>query len=205
MQNFYGNQVSTTLSENSIRRMLFALDSTGADIVTSTNRHTSLANWIAALGSVLLIAGCSHTTRNSDRVQTPAAAEARIWAMELAIFEGRGQGDISNYLNVASDHYLGWPPVLPTPTTLATLRASADKAVALNGEVCNLTRKGFTMNGNVAIMYFLNHRTRLGEGMASADERDVSQYYENVHIWNLEDGQWRLIGGFARTVEAPRG
>ncbi|MEO0574841.1 MAG: hypothetical protein AAF004_05210 [Pseudomonadota bacterium] len=160
--------------------------------------------------SILAVAALSLSACGQDPViahgspNTKAQDAELIWAKELAIFSGRGQGDITNYINSASDHYLGWPPVLATPTTLDTLKASADRAVALSGEVSNLTQKGFTRNGSTALMYFLNHRTRLGDGMAAEGEREVDQYYENVHVWNYEDGQWLLIGGFARTVDGPR-
>ncbi|MEM9533746.1 MAG: hypothetical protein AAGA23_22695 [Pseudomonadota bacterium] len=152
----------------------------------------------------LILAGCAISPENPDAVQTADAARAEIWEKELAIFTGRGQGDISNYLNVASGEYLGWPPVLPSPTSLDSLRASADQAIALRGEVSNLTQKGFTLSGDTALMYFLNHRTRLGEGMADEAQRDVSEYYENVHVWVRRDGQWQLVGGFARKLDAPR-
>ncbi|MEO0995955.1 MAG: hypothetical protein AAFX58_00435 [Pseudomonadota bacterium] len=160
---------------------------------------------LAVCIAAVVAAGCAKRNDGAaDNGQSAEAVEALIWEKELAIFAGRGEGDISNYIGVASDHYLGWPPVLPRPTTLETLKATADQAVALRGEVSNLSRKGFTLNGDTAIMYFLNHRTRLGDGMADEGQRAVSQFYENVHVWNKEGGEWKLIGGFARTVDAPR-
>ncbi|MEM1263244.1 MAG: hypothetical protein AAGH76_12665 [Pseudomonadota bacterium] len=130
--------------------------------------------------------------------------EALIWQQELAIFEGRGNGTIRTYLDSASDDYLGWPPVLPTPTNLDALKASADAAIALRGEVSDLSRQGFSLSGDTALMYFLNHRTRLGDGMAAEGERDVDEYYENIHVWQQQDGAWKLIGGFARRLPGPR-
>ena len=45
-----------------------------------------------------------------------------------------------------------------------------------------------------------------GEGPEAFDvdgSRDVNQWYENIHVWTLEDGDWRLIGGMARPVSPP--
>ncbi|MEM7293697.1 MAG: hypothetical protein AAF420_09945, partial [Pseudomonadota bacterium] len=80
-------------------------------------------------------------------------------------------------------------------------KASQNQSIALRGEVSNLTQKGFTMSGNTALMYFVNHRTRLGEGFAAEDQREVDEYYENVHVWNFLDDEWQLIGGFARRID----
>lgn len=131
------------------------------------------------------------------------AIEALIWEREMAIFEGRSAGDISNYLNATSDFYLGWPPGFAEPLPLGDFKAGADLAKGLRGEVTDVTRMGFTLNGNTALTYFLTHRTRLGEAFAEPDARDVDQWYENIHVWTLENGEWRLIGGMARPGTPP--
>ena len=127
-----------------------------------------------------------------------AQIEEEIWAKEVAIFEGRSRGDLSSYLNVVGSGYLGWPAILKEPLALDKFRASASDSSALKGEVTNVTKKGFTRQGDTAITYFLTHRTRLGVGFGEEDERDVDQYYENIHVWAVEDGEWRLVGGMAR-------
>lgn len=141
----------------------------------------------------------------SEDMSEDEKIEAEIWAKEFAIFEGRGRGDLSNYLDVASEDYLGWPPVLKDPTSLEALRASADGAAALKGEVITVKKNGFTMNGNTAAAYFTTHRTRLGDGFAPEGERDVDEYFENIHVWSLEDGEWRLIAGMARRLPPAEG
>jgi hypothetical protein len=132
------------------------------------------------------------------------AIKTLIWEREMAIFEGRSAGDISNYLNATSSVYLGWPPGFDEPLPLGDFKAGAGMAVGLNGEVTNVSKMGFTLNGNTALTYFKTHRTRLGEGMAEPQDRDVDQWYENIHVWTLETGDWRLIGGMARPVSAPQ-
>jgi hypothetical protein len=155
---------------------------------------------------LIFITGCtqqaSATVDSGDR----QLIEADIWKMESAIFEGRGRGDLSNYLDVTSSQYLGWPPVLDKPLSLEKFRSEENmgQSTALRGEVITFEKNGFTMNENTAITYFTSHRTRMGEGMAVNGSRDVDEYYENTHIWTFEDGKWRLIGGMARKLDAPR-
>lgn len=156
--------------------------------------------------AVLLVAvGLAGTARSQGEADSrdPGAVEAVIWEREMAIFAGRSAGDISPYLNATSGAYLGWPPGFAEPLPLGDFKAGAGAAVALRGEVTAVERMGFTLNGNTALTYFRTHRTRLGEGMAAAGERDVDQYYENIHVWSWEAGAWRLIGGMARPVAAP--
>ncbi|WP_394728747.1 hypothetical protein [Altererythrobacter sp. GH1-8] len=167
-------------------------------------------NWIRAPIIVLAAAGLTacevRETYSSDITEDEAKViEAEIWAKEEAIFEGRGRGDLTNYLSVTSDSYLGWPPVMEKPLGLDAFRASASDSSALNGERVTLKREGFTLNGNTAAAYFTTHRTRLGDGFAPEGEREVDQYYENIHVWTLENGEWKLIGGMARLLPPAEG
>ena len=47
--------------------------------------------------------------------EAPASAEEIIWAKELAIYEARGEGDISVYLENTADGFSAWPPFTDTP------------------------------------------------------------------------------------------
>lgn len=132
-----------------------------------------------------------------------AAIAEFIWAKEMAIFDGRSDGNIAPYLDSTSAVYLGWPPGFKEPLPLGDFKAGADMAKGLKGEVTDVRKMGFTLNGNTALTYFLTHRTRLGEGMAEPQNRDVDQWYENIHVWTYEAEAWRLIGGMARPVDGP--
>lgn len=169
-----------------------------------------------ALFTLCAFPGCSDEGAQGDApmvmLDTRAASgiEEEIWAIEASIFEGRGRGDLSNYLNAASTKYLGWPPVLPKPLSLEGFKSpeNMNGAIALRGEEITFVRNGFTMNDNTAITYFTSHRTMLGEGFAVDGVRKVDEYYENTHIWSWEDAKWRLIGGMARKLppgSKPRG
>lgn len=152
---------------------------------------------VALLG-LLAQAGTAQESSMSDEAIT-----ALIWEREMAIFAGRSEGDIAPYLNATSSEYLGWPPGFKEPLPLGDFKAGADMAKGLKGEVTDVKKMGFTLNGNTALTYFLTHRTRLGEGMAEPTARAVDQWYENIHVWTFEREDWRLIGGMARPVDGP--
>lgn len=164
---------------------------------------------LLALAASAALAACTPADREGSLDGAadldPAAIEADIWAKEAAIFEGRGQGDLTNYLSVTSDNYLGWPPVMAEPLGLENFRESTSQSDALKGEKITFEQNGFSMNGNTAVAYFTTHRTMLGEGFAPEGEREVDEYYENIHVWSLEDGEWRLIGGMARKLPPAEG
>ncbi len=170
-------------------------------------RFLTLIRMPALLLAAASLSGCEvRETFSSDITADEAKViEAEIWAKEEAIFEGRGEGDLTNYLSVTSVSYLGWPPVMEKPLGLEAFRESAADASALKGEQITIKREGFTLNGNTAAAYFTTHRTRLGDGFAPEGEREVDQYYENIHVWTLEDGEWRLIGGMARLLPPAEG
>jgi hypothetical protein len=172
----------------------------------SMNLLKPLSILLAASGAFLL-AACqvSPSAKGEADAPDPAAVEAEIWAKEEAIFEGRGRGDLTNYLSVTSAGYLGWPPVMEKPLGLEKFRESADDAGALEGEKISIVREGFSTEGHTAVAYFTTHRTQLGKGFAPEGERDVDEYYENIHVWTLEGGEWRLIGGMARKLPPAEG
>lgn len=154
---------------------------------------------------VTFLAGSTMVVAQEEPLSAEEAAiKALIWEREMAIFDGRSAGDLSNYLNATSDFYLGWPPGFADPLPLGEFKAGAGMAPALKGEVTDVSKMGFTLNGNTALTYFKTHRTRLGQGMGEPQDLDVEQWYENIHVWTLENGDWRLIGGMARPVAAPQ-
>lgn len=158
---------------------------------------------LSLLFTLLLVQAPTLIAQEGPETPGDAAIRELIWDREMAIFEGRSAGDISNYLNATSSFYLGWPPGFAEPLPLGDFKAGADVAKGLKGEVTDVRKMGFTLNGNTALTYFKTHRTRLGEAFEVDGSRDVDQWYENIHVWTLEEGDWRLIGGMARPVDAP--
>lgn len=129
------------------------------------------------------------------QAQTPAdidAAKQVIWEKELAIYKGRSQGDLSNYLNSASDSYLGWPPGAKVPANLSGLKKMASSMSGLNQERLTMELADFTLSGNTAVIYYHTHRTSAPNGDA------VDQHYAICHVWVREQTGWKLIGAHGR-------
>jgi len=121
-----------------------------------------------------------------------AAARDAIWDKEKKIYEGRAQAGLSYYLENTSDRYVGWPPGLPKPSNLETLRKSSAGFNRKNSEKLELTFTDFTLRDSTAVIYYQTHRTMLPNGTA-VDER-----FDTIHVWVREGADWKLIGAMAR-------
>ncbi len=121
-----------------------------------------------------------------------AAARDAIWAKEKKIYEGRAQAGLSYYLENTSDRYVGWPPGIPKPSNLDTLRKSSAGFNRKNSEKLELTFTDFTLRDSTAVIYYQTHRTMLPNG-TPVDER-----FDTIHVWVREGADWKLIGAMAR-------
>lgn len=125
-----------------------------------------------------------------------AAAQAEIWAKEQSIYAARGRGDISVYLSNTATDYLAWPPLRAKPEGNTGLDKTGRELKGKNQEKLAMRFTGFAMNGDTAIIYYDTHRTQRSDG-TPADE-----WFEVTHTWVREDGQWKVLGGMARTKPA---
>ncbi len=141
------------------------------------------------------LAGCATGMQRLAVAPTQAdieRARAEIWAKELAIYAARGRGDLDTYIASTSNKYLGWPPGWPKPSGLDQLRKGAALMKTQTREQLTMTQEDFTLSGNTGIIYYSTHRTRLPGGEV------VDQYFDIVHIWVREAGQWKLLGALGR-------
>ncbi len=135
--------------------------------------------------------------------QTPDATEPdnladiardEIWAKELAIYEARGEGDISVYVSNTADGFSAWPPFTDAPYGRETLEKNGGGTNGGNQEELSMELVSFTLNGDSAIIYYQTHMTR------SADGTPVDYRYEVTHTWMNDDGDWKVLGGMARAT-----
>ncbi|WP_159982009.1 MULTISPECIES: nuclear transport factor 2 family protein [unclassified Novosphingobium] len=120
------------------------------------------------------------------------AAREAIWAKELAIYEGRGRGDLSLYLGNTATNYVAWPPFNEVPKGNDGLRATGAQLAGKTKEHLEMTFLDLALNGDTAVVYYKTHRTMRADGTPS-DER-----FEVTHTWVMQDGTWKVLGGMAR-------
>ena len=116
-----------------------------------------------------------------------------IWAKEQAIYAGRGNGDLSMYLANTAVGYAAWPPFSATTTDHAKLASGAEAMKGRDKEDLKMEFVDFVMNGDSAIIYYQTHMTM------TADGDPVDYRYEVTHTWTVENGEWKVLGGMARS------
>lgn len=120
------------------------------------------------------------------------AVKQAIWTKELAIYEGRGRGDLSLYLGNTATNYIAWPPFNEVPKGNDGLRATGAQMAGKTKERLEMTFLDLALNGDTAVVYYKTHRTMRADG-TPADER-----FEVTHTWVMQDGTWKVLGGMAR-------
>jgi hypothetical protein len=147
---------------------------------------------------VLLLVACVATLAAQATVATDESAEyreqvrAEIWAKEIAIYAGRGDGNLQPYIEALATDYMAWPPFRDTPADAEGLEDLALRMRGQDQEELEMTFLDFSLNGNTASIYYKTHRTR------SADGSPANDFYEVIHVWVKEDGIWRVFAGMAR-------
>lgn len=144
---------------------------------------------MAAAAVLAVTTGAPAMAQTAEEI---AAAKDTIWEMELSIYEGRQRGDMSNYRNNVAQGYMAWPPVTPAPMRASNLGRNGDRGP--DKEIITLTFRDFSMNGDVAVIYYNSHRTRRADGSPSDDRFDVT------HTWVKRDGRWEVFAGMARAT-----
>lgn len=115
-----------------------------------------------------------------------------IWQKEMSIYQGRANGDLTFYLSNTSDHFLAWALGMKEPYDKASFQKRSERMKGNNQEKITSTLKGFTVSDNTAVIYYVNHRTRMADGT------EVDQHLDNIHVWINENCQWKVIGSMSR-------
>jgi ketosteroid isomerase-like protein len=148
----------------------------------------------AGLAAALVTTACHAQAPTVPTPEAKAAAQAEIWEKEQAIYAARGRGDIGVYLANTATDYLAWSPLRAQPEGNAGLNQTGKELEGKNQEELTMRLAGFAMNGDMAVIYYNTHRTRLSDGTL-ADDR-----FEVTHSWVREDGVWKVFGGMARAA-----
>lgn len=152
--------------------------------------------WIAVF-VLLSLPHASVSTAKDATMQEIEQAKEEIWVLEQEIYSARSQGDLGPYFDNAATGYLaplptrGWAPL-----GAEAFERARNSLKGLDGEKLSMEFKGFTLRGDTAVIYYINHRTALPTGEA------VNQWYEVMHIWVRDgDSSWKLLASMPREIE----
>ncbi|PNU06630.1 hypothetical protein A8V01_00040 [Novosphingobium guangzhouense] len=129
-----------------------------------------------------------------SKASEAAAVQRIIWAKEMAIYQGRSKGMVDFYVDNASPNFLAWTAGTTTPFRIDKLRAGKMAMRGRDKEVIETTFRDFSLSGDTAIIYYQNHRTRMPDGTA------VNQTYDNIHVWQKTDGDWKVLASMSRPM-----
>lgn len=149
-------------------------------------KHRIIASALTALSIPIPPPATAQTVKEVD------AAKREIWTKEQTIYEGRSRGDLSNYRNNIAPKYLSWPPQMPGPIDAGNF---SDKVVP-SQEKLTMELRGFSMNGDTAVIYYATHMTQNAAG------KPVDLHYQVTHSWIRRDGKWLVFAGMARIAPA---
>ena len=152
------------------------------------NCRLALIAMAALLGNAALAQSLDEVTRTRDE----------IWAKEQAIYAGRARGDTSYYYDNSSVDYLAWVYGTPKPFRRDSLAASRAAMRSQDKEKITTEFKDFSLHGDTAIIYYVNHRTVKPDGTV------VDQYFDNIHVWVREGGSWKVLASMSR-LQTPLG
>jgi len=152
------------------------------------NRPLAVIAITGMLANVALAQSADEVTKTRDQ----------IWAKELAIYAGRAKGDTSYYYENSSVDYLAWVYGTPKPFRRDSLAASRATMRNQDKEKITTEFKDFSLHGDTAIIYYVNHRTMKPDGTA------VDQFFDNIHVWVLEGGTWKVLASMSR-LQTPGG
>jgi hypothetical protein len=135
------------------------------------------------------ISGLAHAETSAEY----DTAKAEIWAKELAIYDAWGKTGLDYYIEHSSEHYVGWPPGTPKPSSLNDLKRMQANLVVPNQEKREITFDDLALHDDTAVLYYTTHRTMLPDGTT------VDELLHICHVWVRDNtGDWKMIGALGR-------
>ncbi len=137
-------------------------------------------------------------TAGSALAETPeqvAKIKDQIWAKELQIYAGRAKGSVAYYRDNASPDFLAWTYGTPKPFRIDNFDRAA-KTLQDHEKIENVF-KDFSLHGDTAIIYYVNHRTVMPDGTP------VDQSFDNIHVWVRDGSDWKVLASMSRLNGKP--
>lgn len=119
-------------------------------------------------------------------------AKNEIWALEQSIYASRGEGNFQPYIDGASDNYFAPRPTGGWTPGKDGLRKTGELLKGNSQEKLDMNFKAFTLHGDTAVIYYLNNRTMRPQGEV------VNEWYEVIHVWVRDNGEWKILASMPR-------
>ena len=147
----------------------------------------------------LVVAALLLCAAGAVRAETPeeiTKIKDQIWAKELLIYAGRAKGDVSYYRNNASPDFLAWTYGTPKPFRIDNFDRKGQPPMQDKEKIENVF-KDFSLHGDTAIIYYVNHRTMMSDGTP------VDQSFDNIHVWTRDGKDWKVLASMSRLNGKP--
>ncbi len=139
-----------------------------------------------------LIAGA--TSASAQTAAEVAKAKDQIWAKEVALTASHARGSAAYY----APDFLGWTYGLPKPFRMSDVPHKTGAAPPPSQEKVESSFRDFTLHGDTAVVYFVNHRTMRADGTPADDNFDV------LHVWVRDGNDWKIVASMSRASAAPK-
>ena len=161
-----------------------------------------LLTHLAVVTLAVVIGARGASAQSAAPAAAPMSAEVtkakdEIWAKELAIYAGRAKGDVTYYYNNTSADFLAWTYGTPKPFRNDNLAKARTTMKGQDKEKIDTAFRDFSLHGDTAIIYYVNHRTMLPNGTP------VDQTFDNIHVWVRDGNDWKVLASMSRLNDKP--
>jgi uncharacterized protein (TIGR02246 family) len=144
-----------------------------------------------ATALVMMVAGCSHTTRDAAIAKARAEDEATIRKLDAAWVKTAAAKDVDAWVGFYAKDATVLPPNDKALTDKASIRKSIGELLSLPGLSLSWepTKVEVAKSGDLAYLYGAYSLT-----MTDEKGKPMTDFGKNVEIWKKQgDGSWRCI------------
>jgi ketosteroid isomerase-like protein len=157
--------------------------------------------------AVLLIGSGAPLVSRAQSAAKPSVSGAsadvsEVWALEDAYWRYVKAGDVTRYLTLWHDDFVGWPCGSEHPGTKATIgdwvKNIKDEGVRYRYP---LTREGSVDRGDVVIVYYSTPMISVfPDGRVEGQVNGKDEARKLTHTWQRTPNGWKIIGGMCAPV-----
>jgi uncharacterized protein (TIGR02246 family) len=139
----------------------------------------------------MMVAGCSHASRDATIGRAQAAAEATIRKLDAAWVKTAAAKDVDAWVSFYANDATVLPPNDKAMTDKTAIRKAIGELLSLPGLSLSWepTKVEVAKSGDLAYLYGAYSLT-----MTDASGQPVTDFGKNVEIWKKQaDGSWRCI------------